>query len=86
MSNKTQPGGQRRADIESLDRPEPKFNNPWTLLPFAEATWRTTYRVRAVTSADDVDPRVQEVLNLPGLNLATVQGEDPDLVFIKELL
>ncbi len=86
MSSKTQPGGWRRADIETSDRPEPKFDNPWTLLPFAEATWRTTYRVRAVTAADDVDPRVQEVLDLPVLNLAAVQGEDPDLVFIKELL
>ncbi len=86
VSNKTQPGGRRRADIETPDRPEPKFDNPWTLLPFAEATWRTTYRVRAVTSADDVDPRVQEVLDLPVLNLAAVQGEDPDLVFVKELL
>ncbi len=42
--------------------------------------------MRAVTSVDDVDPRVQEVLDLPVLNLATVQGEDPDLVFVKELL
>ena len=41
--------------------------------------------MRAVTSADDVDPRVQEVLDLPVLNLAAVQGEDPELVFIKEL-
>ncbi len=85
-SNETQPEGRRRADIETPNRPEPEFNNPWTLLPFAEATWRPTYRVRAVTSADDVDPRVQEVLDLPVLNLAAVQGEDPDLVFVKELL
>ena len=42
--------------------------------------------MRAVTSADDVDTRVQEVLNLPVLNLAAAQGEDPDLVFVKELL
>ncbi len=42
--------------------------------------------MRAVTSGDDVDPRVQEVLDLPVLNLAAVQGDDPDLVFIKELL
>ena len=42
--------------------------------------------MRAVTSADDVDPRVQEVLDMPVLNLAAVQGEDPNLVFIKELL
>ncbi len=82
----TRPGGRRRADTETPDRHEPEFNSPWTLLPFAEATFRTTYQVRAVTSADDVYPRVQEVLDLPVLNLATVQGEDPDLVFIKELL
>ncbi len=42
--------------------------------------------MRAVTSADDVDPRVQEVLDLPVLNLAVMQSEDPELVFIKELL
>ncbi len=42
--------------------------------------------MRAITSANDVDPRVQEVLDLPVLNLAAVQGEEPDLVFIKELL
>ncbi len=42
--------------------------------------------MRAVTSDDDVNPRVQEVLDMPVLNLAAVQGEDPDLVFIKELL
>ncbi len=29
---------------------------------------------------------MQEVLDLPVLNLAAVQSEDPDLVFIKELL
>ncbi len=85
-SNETQCEGRRRADIETPERSEPEFDNPWTLLPFAEAIWRPTYRVRAVTSAEDVDPRVQEVLDLPVLNLAAVQGEDPDLVFIKELL
>ena len=85
-SNETQCERRRRADVETPDRFEPEFDNPWTTLPFAEATWRPTYRVRAVSSADDVDPRVQEVLNLPVLNLAAVQGEDPDLVFIKELL
>ncbi len=42
--------------------------------------------MRAVTSADDVEPRVQEVIGLPVLDLAAVQGEDPDLVSIKELL
>ncbi len=45
-----------------------------------------TYRVRAVTSAEDVDPQVQEVLDLPTLDLAAAQNEDHDLVFVKELL
>ncbi len=54
-SNKTQPEGQRRADIETPGRLEPKFDNPWATLPFAEATWRSIYRVRAVTS-DPYDP------------------------------
>ena len=85
-SNRTQREGRRRADIETPDRLELEFDNLWATLPFAEATWRPTYRVRAVTSADDVDRRVQEVLDLPVLNLAVMQGEDPDLVFIKELL
>ena len=85
-SIRTKREGWGRADIETLDMPEPEFDNLWATLPFAETTWRPTYRVRAVTSADDVDPRVQEVLDLPVLNLAAVQGEDPDLVFIKELL
>ncbi len=85
-SKETQPGGRRRADIETLDRPEPEFDNPWILLPFAEATWRPTYQVRGVTSAEDVETRVQEVLDLPVLNLAAVQGKDPDLVSMKELL
>ena len=39
-SNETQFEEQRRADIETPDRPEPEFDNPWTLLPFAEATCR----------------------------------------------
>ena len=85
-SIKTPTEGQRRADTETPDKPELESVSLWTLLPFAEATWRTTYRARAVTSADDVDPRVQEVLDLPVLNLAAVQSEDPDLVFVKELL
>ncbi len=51
----------------------------WTMLPFAQATWRSTHRLRAVTSAEDVDPRVFEVLDLPILNLAAAQEEDPDL-------
>ena len=85
-SNRTKREGQRRADIETPDRLEPEFGNLWATLPFSEATWKPTYRVRAVTSADDVNPQVQEVLDLPVLNLAAVQEEDPDLVFIKELL
>ncbi len=78
VSNKTQ--------REEWRRLKPEFDNLWATLPFAEATWRPTYRVRAVTSADDVNPQVQEVLDLPVLDLAAVQGEDPDLVFMKELL
>ncbi len=86
-SIRTKSEGWRRADIETPDRLKPEFgDNLWATLPFAEATWRTTYHVTAVTSADDVDPQVQEVLDLPVLDLAAVQGGDPDLVFIKELL
>ncbi len=86
-SIRTKREGQRRADLETPDRPEPEFeDNLWVALPLAEATWRPTYRVRAVTSADDVDPRVQEVLYLPVLDLAAAQKEDPDLVFVKALL
>ncbi len=59
----------------------------WTVLPFAQATWRSTHHLRAVTSAEDVDPIiVLEVLDLPTLNLAATQDEDPDLQFVKELL
>ena len=94
MSGPTQPQGirtkregRRRSDLETPNRPEPEFeDNLLAVLPFAEATWTPTYRVRAVTSADDVDPRVQEVLDLRVLNLAAAQEEDPDLVFVKELL
>ncbi len=57
-----------------------------TVLPFPQATWRSTHRLRAVTSAEDVDPRVLEVLDLPTLNLAAAQEEDPDIQFVKELL
>ncbi len=64
-------------------RTEPDF---WTVLPFAQATWRSTHRVRAATSAEDVDPRVLEVLDLPVLNLAAAQEEDLDIQFIKKLL
>ncbi len=48
-----------------------------------KATWRSTHCLRAVTSAEDVDPRVLEVLDLPTLNLATAQEEDPDIQFVK---
>ncbi len=41
--------------------------------------------MRAVSSANDVDPWVQEVLGLPVLDLAVTQDEDPDLVLMKEL-
>ncbi len=58
----------------------------WTVFPFAQATWRSTHRLRAVTSVEDVDPRVMEVLDLPTLNLVASQEEDPDLQFVKELL
>ncbi len=79
--------GWRRANLQTPDRPKPECeDNLWATLPFTEATWRPTYRVRAITSSDDVDPRVQEVLDLPVLDLATAQEEDPDLVFMKELL
>ena len=58
----------------------------WTVLSFAQATWRSTHRLRAITSDEDVYPRVLEVLDLPTLNLAAAQEEDPDLQFIKEPL
>ncbi len=58
----------------------------WAILPFTEATWRLTYWVRAVTSANDVDPRVQEVLDLPVLSVAAAQDEDLNLIFMRELL
>ncbi len=56
------------------------------VLFFAKATWRLTYRVRAITSTNDVHPRVQEVFDLPVLNLSVAHDEDPDLIFIKLLL
>ncbi len=57
MSIRMKRKGRRRADIETPDRPKPQFeDNLWATLPFAEATWRPTCRVRTVTSADDVDP------------------------------
>ncbi len=58
----------------------------WTVLPFAQATWRSSHRLKAVTSAEDVNPRVLEVLDFPNLNLAAAQEEDPVIQFIKELL
>ena len=70
--------GRRKADLETPYGPAPELEeNLWATWPFAEATWRPTYRVIAINSADDVDPRVQEVLDLPVLNLAVAQDEDP---------
>ena len=60
--------------------------NLWTVLPFTQATWRSTHELRAVTSAEDVDPRVLEVLDLPTLELAAGQEEDPDLQLVRKLL
>ncbi len=86
-SVRTKHEGQRRTDLETPDRSEPEVkDNLWAMLPFAEATWRKTYHIRADTSANDVDPQVQEVLDLPVPNLAGAQEEDPDFVFVKELL
>lgn len=42
--------------------------------------------MRAITSGSDIDPQVQKVLKLPTLDLAMAQDEDPDLLFMKELL
>ncbi len=84
QDSRTQHKGWRRAVRETPDGPEPEFeDNLWVTLPFTEATWRPTYGVRAVTSAKDVDPRVQEVLDLPVLDLAAAQNDDPDLVVVK---
>ena len=69
--------------VAKVARTEPDL---WTMLPFTQATWRSTHRLRAVTSAKDVNPRVLEVLDLPTLNLAAAQEEDPDIEFVKELL
>ncbi len=83
-SIRTRHKGWRRADLKFPNEPKPELeDNLWATLPFAEATWKPTYRGRAVTSANDVDPRVQEVLHLP-VDLAAAQEEDPDLVFMKE--
>ncbi len=55
--SRTQCKGWRRVDRETPNGPEPEFeDNLWATLPFAEATWRPTYRMRAVISTDDVDP------------------------------
>ena len=79
--------GQRETSHEPPAETQHCVNkNLWTTLSFAQATWRSTSRVRAITSANDIDLWVQEVLDLPVLNLATAQGEDPDLLFLKELL
>ncbi len=91
----TQPKDKRvRRKGQSKDNPETPVRathtapDLWTVLPFAQATWRSSHRLRAVTSAKDVDPRVRGVLvlDLPTLNLVATQEEDPDLQFVKELL
>ena len=76
----------RRDNPETLTKDAHVAPNLWAVLPFAQATWRSAHRLRAVTSAKDVDPRVLEVLDLPILNLAAAQEEDPDLQLVKELL
>ena len=78
--------GQRKTNPEIPVKATCTEPDIWTVLPFAHTTWRSTHRLRAVTSAEDVDPRVLEVLDLPTLNLAAAQDEDPDLQFVKELL
>ncbi len=78
--------GQRKDNPEILAKVARTEPDLWTVLPFAQATWRSTHRLRAVTSAEDVDPHVLEVLDLPTLNLTTAQEEDPDIQFVKELL
>ena len=78
--------GRRKDNPETLAKVACTEPDLWTVLPFVQATWRSTHHLRAVTSAEDVDPHVLEVLDLPTLNLATAQEEDPDLQFVKELL
>ena len=62
--------GRRKANPETPVEAVCTEPDLWTVLPFAQATWRSTHRLRAITSAEDVDPRVLEVLQLPTLNLA----------------
>ncbi len=76
----------RKDKPEALTKDARTEPDLWTVLPFAQATWRSTHRLRAVTSAEDVDPQVLEVLDLPTLDLAAAQEEDPDLQLVKELL
>ncbi len=76
----------RKDNLETLAKDARNGPDLWTVLPFDQATWRLTHRVRVVTSAEDVDPHVLEVLDWPTLNLAAVQEEDPDIQFVKELL
>ncbi len=78
--------GRRRDNPETLVKAAHTEPDLWTVLPFAQTTWRSTHRLRAVTSAEDVDPHVMEVLDLPTLNLAAAQEEDPDIQFVKEFL
>ncbi len=81
-----------RQKCRRRDSPETHARNAnaapdlWAVLPFSQAIWRSAHHLRAITSAEDVDPRVLEVLDLPTLNLATAQEEDPDIQLVKELL
>ena len=57
--------GRRKANPAILVKATCSEPDLWTVLPFAQATWRSTHHLRAVTYAEDVDPRVLEVLDLP---------------------
>ncbi len=78
--------GRRKANPEIPEKATRTEPHLWTILPSAQATWILNHHLRAITSAEDVDSHVLEVLDLSTLNLAAVQDEDPDLQFIKELL
>ncbi len=78
--------GRKRANLKTPVEAACTSKDLWTALPFTQATWRLTYCVRAVNSTNDVDPRLQEVLDSPILNLAAAQDEDSDLLFMTELL
>ncbi len=78
--------GWRKASLETPMETTSASTDLWTILPFAQTSWRSTYRVRIVTSTDNVDPKVQEVLDLSVRSLAAAKDEDPDLQLMKELL